>query len=71
MNGMSMNTKGGIKKYACLWHVPTDLHSPIKQKMVVLNKAKNKQAVEEFVRYMKSSDARDIIVTTGYDTLDN
>ena len=57
--------------YACIWHVPTDLYSPIKQKMVVLNKAKNKQAVEEFVRYMKSSDARDIIVTTGYDTLDN
>jgi molybdate transport system substrate-binding protein len=68
--GMSMNTKGDVE-YACLWHVPTDLYSPIKQKMVVLNKAKNKQAVEEFVRYMKSSDARDIIVTTGYDTLDN
>ena len=71
MTGMSMNTKGNVKKYACLWHVPTDLYSPIKQKMVVLNKAKNKQAVEELVRYMKSSDARDIIVTTGYDTLDN
>jgi molybdate transport system substrate-binding protein len=71
MTRMSMNRKGGVKKYACLWHVPTDLYSPIKQKMVVLNKAKNKQAVEEFVRYMKSSDARDIIVTTGYDTLDN
>lgn len=71
MTGMSMNTKADVKKYACLWHVPTDLYSPIKQKMVVLNKAKNKPAVDEFVRYMKSSDARDIIVTTGYDTLDN
>ncbi|NOQ90718.1 MAG: molybdate ABC transporter substrate-binding protein [Gammaproteobacteria bacterium] len=57
--------------YACLWRVPTDLYSPIKQKMVVLNKAKNKNAVEAFVRYIKSSDARDITETTGYGTLDN
>ena len=58
-------------KYACLWYVPTDLYSPVKQKMVVLKKSENKQVVEEFIRYMKSTDARDIIVTTGYDTLDN
>ena len=58
-------------EYACLWHVPIDLYPPIKQKMVVLNTAKNKRAVDEFVRYMRSADAQDIIVTTGYDVLDN
>ena len=57
--------------YACLWRIPTDLYSPIKQKMVVLNKAKNNKVVEEFVRYIKSNDARNVIVATGYDTLDN
>ena len=58
-------------EYACLWHVPKELYSPIKQKMVVMDKVSNKQAVDEFVRYMKSSDAQEIIVTTGYDVLDN
>ena len=58
-------------EYACLWHVPKELYSPIKQKMVVMKKVKNKQAVDKFVRYMKSSDAQEIIVTTGYDVLDN
>ena len=67
----SMIKLAGDTEYACLWQVPTDLYSPIRQKMVVLNNAKNKQAVEEFVRYMKSTDARVIIMTSGYDTLDN
>ncbi|MBE9564831.1 MAG: molybdate ABC transporter substrate-binding protein [Proteobacteria bacterium] len=58
-------------KFACQWDVPTDLYSPIKQKMVVLKNIKNKQAAHEFSQYIKSSDARRIIEMTGYDTLAN
>jgi len=47
----SMIKLAGDAEYACLWHVPKVLHSPIKQKMVVMNKVKNKHAVDEFVRY--------------------
>ena len=54
-------------EYACIWDVPVDLYSPIKQKMVVLNKAKNKLAVYAFSRFMQSDSARNIIINAGYD----
>ena len=54
-------------EYACVWNVPVDLHSPIKQKMVVLDKAKNKLAVYAFSRFMQSQSAQEIITNAGYD----
>ena len=32
----------------CTWDIPADMYSPIKQKMVVLNKAKDKLAAQAF-----------------------
>ena len=65
----SMLNIGKKIEYACLWDVPADLYSPIKQKMVVLNKAKTKRVVQAFVQYIKSDHAREIISATGYDVL--
>lgn len=56
-------------EYVCVWHVPANLHSPIKQKMVLLKKAKDKLAVGEFMRYIKTDAAKEIIKATGYDVL--
>lgn len=56
-------------EYACVWHVPANLHSPIKQKMVLLKKTKGKPAVREFMRYIKTDVAKEIIKATGYDVL--
>ena len=55
--------------YACTWDVPGDMYSPIKQKMVVLNKAKGKPAVVSFIQYMQSVPAKEIIKVSGYDVL--
>ena len=55
--------------YACVWHVPTELYSPIKQKVVLLKKAEGKLAVREFMQYMKSAEAKKIIKVSGYDVL--
>lgn len=66
---MPMINTGGEIEHACLWNVPAELYSPIKQKMVVLNKVKNKRATQAFVQYLKSDSAREIILTTGYDLL--
>jgi molybdate transport system substrate-binding protein len=54
---------------ACIWNVPADMYSPIKQKMVLLNRAKDKSAAQEFVQYMRSAAAKEIIKSTGYDVL--
>lgn len=53
-------------EYACIWYVPTDLYSPIKQKMVLLKKAKKNQPAGDFMRYLKSVKAKKIIETAGY-----
>jgi len=55
--------------YACAWDVPGDMYSPIKQKMVVLNKAKGKPAVVSFIQYMQSVPVKEIIKVSGYDVL--
>ena len=65
----SMLNMGVQIDYACIWDVPTDMYSPIKQKMVVLNKVKGKRAVESFIQYMQSVPAKEIIKASGYDVL--
>jgi len=65
----SMLNMGKQIDYACIWDVPTDMYSPIKQKMVVMNKAKEKSSVQAFVKYIQSSKAKEIIRSAGYDVL--
>lgn len=65
----SMLNMGKQIDYACLWDVPTEMYSPINQKMVVLNKSKNKTSAKAFVRYMQSAEAKEIIKASGYDVL--
>ncbi len=54
---------------ACIWHVPSAMHAPIRQKMVLLNRAENKAAAKKFMQYMRSSAAKEIIKASGYDVL--
>ena len=68
LNAAMLNMDAQID-YACIWDVPTDMYSPIKQKMVVLNKVKGKRAVVSFIQYMQSVTAKEIIKASGYDVL--
>jgi len=65
----SMLNMGKAVDYACTWDIPMDMYSPIKQKMVLLNKAKNKASAQAFVRFMHSGEAREIIKVAGYDVI--
>jgi len=56
-------------EYACTWSVPKNMYAPIKQKMVLLNKAKDKPAAQMFIQYMRSTAAKVIIKASGYDVL--
>lgn len=62
----SMLSMGKKIDHACLWDVPSEMYSPIKQKMVVLNRAKDKVAAQAFIQYMQSAQAREIIKASGY-----
>lgn len=49
------------------WLVPEDFYSPIRQDMVLLEKAKTSPAAKSFYEWIKSDDARDIIRSYGYE----
>ena len=53
----------------CVWEVPADMYLPIKQKMVILNKAETNPAARDFFQYMQSGEAKSIIQAAGYDVL--
>ena len=55
--------------HACVWNIPADMYTPIKQKMVLLKAAKDKPVAQAFIRYMRSAAAKRIIKSTGYDVL--
>ena len=66
---MAMLNMGKTMDSVCVWNVPTDMYVPIKQKMVLLNKAKDKPAALMFIQYMQSAAAREIINSSAYDVL--
>lgn len=55
--------------YACIWDVPIDMYAPIRQKMVLLNRAKDNLAARDFLQYMQSARAKEIITASGYDVM--
>jgi molybdate transport system substrate-binding protein len=58
---------GAAYQGGCVWDVPAGLHSPVRQKMVLMNRAKDKAAARAFLQYMRSERAREIIKSSGYD----
>lgn len=50
----------------CRWQVPESLYSPVKQKMVILNRAKDNSIAKDFYRFIRSESAREIIIKNGY-----
>jgi molybdate transport system substrate-binding protein len=47
--------------------IPADLHSPIQQDAVLLQKGLDNKAAREFLEFLKSDPAREIIQSYGYD----
>jgi molybdate transport system substrate-binding protein len=65
----SMLNMGKEIDIECSWEIPADLYSPVDQKMVLLNRAKDKVSARAFMRYMQSAEARAIIGAAGYDVV--
>ncbi|QAU34336.1 molybdate ABC transporter substrate-binding protein [Janthinobacterium sp. 17J80-10] len=64
---MSQVYEDGKLKSGSAWLVPPNLHSPIRQDAVILEKGKGKPAAEALMRFLKSDQARQIIRPYGYD----
>jgi molybdate transport system substrate-binding protein len=52
------------------WAVPENLHSPIRQDAVLLDKGKNNPAAAALLQFLKSAEARAIIQKYGYSLAD-
>jgi len=48
------------------WVIPSDLHQPIKQNLVLLKRADNKKAARAFYEFMKSDSTKELIKSFGY-----
>lgn len=59
----------GSSKVKIVTVVPESTHKPITYPAAVIAATKNKQAVEDFLKYLKSSDAQQIFVKYGFKTL--
>jgi molybdate transport system substrate-binding protein len=55
-----------LKTKGSRWNVPTDLHQPIKQDVVLLEKGKTNQAAKALLEFSRSPQAQAIIERYGY-----
>jgi molybdate transport system substrate-binding protein len=63
---LSQVYKDGKVTSGSAWIVPSDLHDPIKQDAVILNKGKDNPAAKALVDYLKGPKAAAVIKSYGY-----
>lgn len=51
---------------SCSWEVTPDLHDPIEQQAILLERAANNPIAHEFLEFLRSESARTIIARNGY-----
>ena len=64
---LSQIYKDGKVSNGSAWIVPADLHDPIKQDAVILNKGKDNAAAKALVDYLKGPKAAEVIKSFGYE----
>ncbi|MFG6203151.1 molybdate ABC transporter substrate-binding protein [Pseudomonas retamae] len=63
---LSQIYKDGKVSSGSAWVVPADMHDPIKQDAVILNKGKDNPAAQALVEYLKGPKAAAVIKSYGY-----
>lgn len=56
-----------VKGQGSRWDVPTNLHEPIRQDVILLTKGKENQAAKALIEFMSSPQAKKIIERYGYE----
>jgi molybdate transport system substrate-binding protein len=52
---------------SCSWPVPTNMHAELEQQAVVLLNSRNADAAAQFMRYLRSAEARSLLKRDGYE----
>ena len=65
---LSQVMKDGKFGAGSAWIVPTSLHQPIRQDVVILDKGKGKPAAEAWLKYLRGDKAKAVIKSFGYET---
>lgn len=63
---LSQVIKDGRPAAGSAWIVPANLHRPLRQDAVMLDKGKGKPAAEAWLKYLKSDRAKAVIKSFGY-----
>ena len=50
----------------CSWPVPESMHGPINQQLILLSRAADNAAARDFLVFMRSATAREIMTANGY-----
>ncbi|WP_027592678.1 molybdate ABC transporter substrate-binding protein [Pseudomonas sp. LAIL14HWK12:I7] len=64
---LSQIYKDGKVTSGSAWIVPSNLHDPIRQDAVILNKGKDSAAAKALVEYLKGPKAAEVIKSYGYE----
>jgi molybdate transport system substrate-binding protein len=51
---------------SCHWPVPASSHLPLEQQAILLHRAADNTVAHEFLRFLRDTEARDIIASAGY-----
>ncbi|NEX60603.1 molybdate ABC transporter substrate-binding protein [Noviherbaspirillum galbum] len=63
---LSQITEDGQRKPGSAWIVPANLHAPIRQETILLQRGKGNAAAEALLRYLNTEPAKNLIRQSGY-----
>jgi len=66
---LSQIMRQGHIQQGSAWIVPTAFYNPIKQDVILLQRAKHSEAAQALLHFIRSKQARDIIESYGYQSL--
>lgn len=55
-----------LPEASCLWEVPPDLHDPIEQQAILLERATHNPVARDFLEFLRGDPGRAIIARNGY-----
>ena len=62
----SQTLRAVLPPATCSWRVPELMHAPIEQQLVLLGRAAGNTGARQFIEFMRSPAAQEIIIAQGY-----
>jgi molybdate transport system substrate-binding protein len=62
----SQTLRPALPAATCSWQVPESMHDPIEQQLVLLSRAADNTGAKQFLEFIRSPAAHEIIIAQGY-----